>query len=237
MSTNIVGHRGAAGLAPENTSSSFNKAVEYGLDGVEFDVHMTKDNRIVVFHDEKVDRTTDGQGYIKDMTLGEIKKLDAGKFYNIEYRGEKVLTLEETLEIVKNFRIINIELKNSYIRYPGLEEKVLKIIYDNNIEEKVILSSFNHYSLGRVKELSPSIKTGALYMAGLYQPWVYAKKLGVDAIHPYYPAVTPEIIKKCHDQGIEVNVFGTNDENIIKNLMDNNIDMVITDYPERILKL
>ncbi|MDI3547141.1 MAG: glycerophosphoryl diester phosphodiesterase [Halanaerobiales bacterium] len=237
MKPYIIGHRGAMGSAPENTAISFRKALAAGADGVEFDVHMTKDNRLVVIHDERIDRTTDGRGWVKDLTLEEIKGVDAGSYYGPEFAGQRILTLEETLEIVKESRIINIELKNGPIFYPGLEERVIKVITDFRIKEKVIISSFNHYSIHKVKQIAPEVKCGLLYMAGLYQPWEYARNLGVEAIHPYFAGIIPEIVTRCHDHKIEVNVFGVNDEGLLTKMIKLGVDMLITDYPEKALRL
>lgn len=228
----ILGHRGAMGSAPENTAASFKMAMDYGADGVEFDIQLTKDKKIVVVHDFSVNRTTDGNGFIRDLSLKELKKLDAGTKFNSVFTGEKILTLGETLEIVKDSKIINIELKNGPIFYPGLEERVLEIINITGLKEKIIISSFNHYSLNKIKELDPDIKVGILYMAALYQPWEYAKRLGAVAIHPYYQSISPEIISKCHIKGIMVNVFGVNDRKSLKKMIKIGVDSIITDYPE-----
>lgn len=233
----ILGHRGASGHAPENTRVAFEKARELGADGVEFDVQMTKDGIPVVIHDENVVRTTDGQGLVKDLTLEEFKTLDAGSHFGPEFAGEELLTLDETLETVRDFRLINIEIKNGPIFYPDLEEKVLEAVARFNLQEKVILSSFNHYSLHKIRELNPDIRIGVLYMSGLFRPWEYAKKLGARALHPFFAAVTPEIVQESHQHGVEVNVFGANDRGILQQLMAAGVDMIITDYPERAIKL
>src|SRR5690554_5174035 len=148
----IIAHRGASNIAPENTMIAFQKAYQIGADGVEFDVHLTRDGKPVVIHDERVDRTTNGIGYVKSLTLSEIKKLDAGSYFHPNYSEEKILTLEETLDLVKNFKIINIEIKNNLLEYKGIEEKVTNIIRDKKMEQKVICSSFNHFSMLKIKK-------------------------------------------------------------------------------------
>ncbi|HLV08691.1 MAG TPA: glycerophosphodiester phosphodiesterase [Halanaerobiales bacterium] len=237
MKTLIVGHRGAMGTAPENTAVSFKKAIAEGADGIEFDVHLTKDGQPVVIHDEKINRTSDGKGMIKDLTLDELKKYDFGAFFGKEYSGERILTLAETLELTKKCQVINIEIKNGPIFYPGIEEKVLEIIQEFKLEDKVIISSFNHYTIHKVKKLQAEIKGGLLYMAGLYQPWEYARNVGADALHPYYFSITPEEIRHCHENGIKVNVFGVNDEDFIGGFIKAGADMLITDYPGRAFQI
>jgi len=233
----ILGHRGASGAAPENTESAFKKAFQIGADGVELDVHLTKDKELVVIHDERVDRTTDGTGYVKDLTLREIKKLDAGSYFSSQFAGERILTLEEALELVRSFKLINIEIKNMIIKYKDIERELLSTIQGMNLESKVICSSFNHYSIALIKQLSPDIKTGLLYFSTLYQPWVYAERIGADAIHPYYLNVSSNIIKECHRNKIKVNVWTVDDRDMIKKMIKNQVDMIITNYPETALEI
>ncbi|MFW6006800.1 MAG: glycerophosphodiester phosphodiesterase [Halanaerobiales bacterium] len=227
---NIIAHRGASGTAPENTGAAFSKAVEKNSDGVEFDIHFCRDNEIVVIHDCTVDRTTDGSGEIRDLTLNEIKQLDAGRYYAPEFKGEKLLTLQETLDIVAELELINIEIKGNDISREKLK-RVLNIIYEYDIEDNVIISSFNHYALKDIKQLDDNIKTGILYFAEVYNPWDYAAKLQADAIHPYLDGVEEQIVNGCHKNNVEVNVFGVNNEEEIKSVKKMGVDAVITDYP------
>ncbi len=233
----IVGHRGAMGTAPENTAFSFKKAIDTGADGIEFDVHMTKDGYLVVIHDERIGRTTSGKGFIKDLTLKEIKDYDVGSSFSPLYSQERILTLEETLDLVKICSVINVEIKNGPIFYEGIEERVLKIINNYGIQDKVIISSFNHYTIHKIKELEPDVSCGLLYMAGLFKPWEYAQKVGAEALHPFYLSITPELIQLCHQNDIKVNVFGANEPEMLGMLIKANVDMIITDYPEKGIKL
>jgi len=233
----ILGHRGASGTAPENTECAFKKALQDGADGIELDIHLTKDKELVVIHDERVDRTTDGTGYVKDLTLREIKKLDAGSYFSPQFTGERILTLGEALELTRSFKLINIEIKNIIIKYKDIERELLGTIKKMNLESKVICSSFNHYSVALIKKLSPEIKTGLLYVSTLYQPWVYAERIGADAIHPHYLNVSSNIIKECHRNKIKVNVWTVDDRDMIKKMIKNQVDMIITNYPETALEI
>jgi len=229
MGTFIIGHRGAMGERPENTAASFLKAISDGADGIEFDVHLTADGIPVVIHDEKVDRTTDGKGFVGGMTLAEIKKLDAG--YE-DYPDEKILTLEEVLALtIDKCKIINIELKQGPVFYQGLEEKVFDIISNFEIMEKVIISSFNHYTINYIKKRCVEVKCGLLYMAGLYKPWSYAQSVGAEAIHPFAASVNQEIVEGCHKNDISVNVFGVNTEEAVSKMLAYGVDGIITDFP------
>jgi len=235
--TCIIAHRGASNIAPENTGIAFQKAFQIGADGVEFDVHLTSDGEPVVIHDERVDRTTNGIGYVKSLTLSEIKKLDAGSYFHTRYCGEKILTLEEALDLVKNFKIINIEIKNNLLEYNKIEEKVIKIIRDKKMEEKVICSSFNHCSMFKIKKIDPDINTGLLYISLLFQPWKYAQRVGAQAIHPYFISASREIVKRCHDNNVRINVWTVDKEKYIRKMIANKIDCLITNNPEIALSI
>ena len=178
----IIAHRGASSRAPENTMASFRKAVELGADAIELDVHRSKDGYLMVCHDERVDRTSNGKGYIKDFTLRELKSLDAGRWIGEEFKGERMPLLEEVLELVlKNNILLNIELKNGPIFYEGIERDVINLVKNYGLVDETIISSFNHYSLLQVKGIEPRIKTGILYIAGMVSPWEYAKIDKADA--------------------------------------------------------
>lgn len=235
----IIAHRGASAYAPENTMASFVKAIEMNSDGIELDVHMSKDGAIVVCHDEKVDRTTDGEGFIKDLSLSELKKLDAGSWFGEEFKGQKIPELSEVLELIRDTEImLNIELKNAPIIYPSIEKKTIDMITEYGMEDRIIISSFNHYSLIEVKKINPRIKTGILYMAGLVEPWIYAKRLNADALHPlFYNIFAPDFVKGCFENEIMLNPFTVDDEKYIEALVKFKVSGIITNYPDRAVKI
>ena len=138
----VLAHRGASAYAPENTEPAFRKAIELGADGVELDVHLCKDGHMVVNHNFDVDHNSDGLGLIEEYTLRELKQLDFGLWKGVEFKGTSILTLEEALEIVKNMKLINIEIKSAQTPYPGLTEKVCGLVRKMALTQKVILSSF-----------------------------------------------------------------------------------------------
>ncbi|ENK1242898.1 glycerophosphodiester phosphodiesterase [Clostridium sporogenes] len=232
--TKILAHRGASAYAPENTMVAFKKAIDMNADGIELDVHLSKDGHIVIIHDEKVDRTTNGKGEVKDFTLDELKKLDAGFWFSDEYEGERIPTLEELLKLINNTNIyLNIEIKAGYRIYPNIEEKVIDMIEKYKILDRVIISSFDHYSLVRVKEINLNIKTGMLYEAALYEPWDYARSIKVEALHPNYITLTKEFIDKANINNLEINPYTVNDENDMERLIKSKVTSVITNYPDK----
>lgn len=230
----IYAHRGASGYAPENTMCSFKLAIEMGADGIETDIHLSKDGHLVLIHDEKVDRTTTSKGYIKDMTLAEIKKLDAGCKFNEKFKGEKIPTLIELIELTKNTNIIlNIEIKNNKINYPGIEKRLIELIKKYKIEKRVIISSFNHNAIYKIKEIDCSLKTGILYSRNLKRPIRFAKNIKADAIHPKYKRISVKLMIKSKLSNIEVNTFTINTIKQIEKMFKYRVDGIITDYPDK----
>lgn len=234
--TKVYAHRGASGYAPENTMAAFRKAVELGSCGIECDVQMTRDGRLIVCHDETLERTTDGKGFIKDLDYDEIRKLDAGSWFDGKFRNERIPRLMELLELVKdNDILLNIEIKSGIVLYPGIEQKIIAQIDAFNLREKVIISSFNHYSLKECKDIAPSIKTGILYMEGLYKPWNYMRTLDCQCAHPFYLSLVPEICRELKARGYTINAFTVDDPKTAVKLADMGVDGIITNYPDRII--
>lgn len=237
LKTDIIAHRGSSNKTPENTSVSFRQAVRDKADGVEFDVHLTSDKEVVVIHDEKIDRTSNQIGYVKDYTLKELKEFDIGSYFDKKFKDQSILTLKETLEIVKNMDIINIEIKKGYGINEGIEEKIVEVIQEKDLLEKTVISSFNHESLKIIKDIDSKIRTAAILFARLYKPWEYAKKLDCEYLHLYYKLLDKEIVESCHKNNIKINTFTVNNISDMKKLLHINVDGIITDYPLRALKL
>lgn len=237
-----IAHRGFSGKYPENTMRAFEEAVKAGCDGVETDLHLTKDGIIVLCHDETLDRTTNGKGYIHEKSYKELEGLDAGSKFmgkpgmESPRRRYAIPTLDELLDFAKGRSLlINLELKNSIIRYPGLEEMVVRKIHEYRMVDSIIVSSFNHYSLVEVKELDSGIKTGILYASTLFNVHEYAKGLHADAVHPFFPSVQDvEIVNKIHDSGLMINAYTVNDEVHMREMIKLGIDGIITNYPDKL---
>ena len=223
--TKNIAHRGFSASYPENTLLAFQKALDAGCDGIELDVHLTRDKKIVVIHDESVERTTDGSGFVKDMTLDELCALDAGQ-------GEQIPTLEKYLDLVEQAGIIsNIELKNSVFRYPGMEEIVIQAIRERGISQKVILSSFNHYSILECKRIAPEIRCGFLTDSWIVNAGAYTKSHGVECLHPEYRNLTDEIVGEIHANGVAINTYTVDDAQAMARLSALGVAGVITNNP------
>jgi len=221
----VVGHRGAAGLEPENTLRSVRKAVELGVDQVEIDVRMTRDRHIVVIHDETVDRTTNGHGYVKDLTFGEIRKLDAGK-------GEHVPTLEEVLGLTRGKVILQIELKVGEATEP-----VVQLIESLNAEKDVIITSFIHELLGRVHDMNPNLRTGALFFHVQVDICQRALDAHSEAIHIHYRNVESKLVEEAHSRGLKIQVWNPDDIENMKRMLDLGVDGIGTNRPDILLNL
>ena len=231
-------HRGASAVCPENTMSAFIKSLELGATGIETDVQMTKDGQLVLIHDETINRTTNGKGFVKDMTIEEISVQDAGSWFGETFKGEHIPTLEELLELLRERdTILNIELKNGVFMYPGMEEKVIRLVRKFGMTERVVISSFNHYSLVYCKSIAPEIRTGILYMEGLYRPWDYASTVGADALHANHYAVLPEFVAEATKYGKDYHPFTVNTIDRMKALIEAGVSGIITDYPDQLAEL
>lgn len=233
----IYAHRGAKGYRPENTMAAFKLAMEMGADGIETDIHLSKDGYLVLIHDEKVDRTTTKKGYIKDMTLDQIKLLDAGSKFSEEFAGEEIPTLEELIILTKDTDIIlNIEIKNNKMNYPKIEEKLVELIKKYKIEERVIISSFNHNTIYKIKELDENLKTGILYSRNIKRPIRFAKNIKADALHPKHKRVDFKLMIKAKLTGLEINTFTINNTKQMNKMFKYRVDGIITDYPDKAIE-
>ena len=230
----IYAHRGSSGTHPENTLASFREAAKLAVHGVEFDVHMTKDDQLVVIHDERIDRTSNGTGFIKDMTFEELRQFDYGSWFSSDYRREVIPTLEEVLEVFTNtHHKINIELKSDVFPYDGMVEKVISLVMSLELQSRVILSSFDHEAIRLVKKLAPDIETGALFMESLVTPHEYLKSIPADALHVFMPAAIRSGARNAMDNGLAVRAFTVNVEMYADLLKLNGVSAIFTDYPQK----
>ena len=238
MKTLIYAHRGASAYRPENTLEAFSLAIEQKADCIELDVHLTKDSQIVVAHDERLERVSDGTGYIGDHTLAELKSLNFAKPAP-GFPPCVIPTLAEVYTLVKPSALaLNIELKTTERMYPGLPEKLAALTDEYAMGERVIYSSFNHYSLLEMKMLKPDAKTGLLYQLGLVDPWIYANYVKAYAIHPHYliVAALPETVARCHENGVKVNVWTVESPGAVKSMLKCGVDGIITNRPDMAVK-
>lgn len=233
-------HRGFSGKYPENTMLAFKKAVETeGCNGIENDVHLTKDGEVVIIHDEMIDRTcTNGTGYVKDYTYEELKKFDVSFKFAGECEPQHIPTLREYFELVKDKDIItNVELKTGIFEYPGIEKKVWDLISEFGLKDKIIISSFNHFSVKRMKALCPDIKCGFLTETWMIDAGDYTKKHGVECLHPIFCNLTEDVVAEVKSHGIEINTWTVNEESDIRTMIERGVDSVISNFPDVVTKV
>ncbi|WP_433581680.1 glycerophosphodiester phosphodiesterase [Paenibacillus amylolyticus] len=234
----IIAHRGASAVCPENTMSAFERSLELGATGIETDVQMTSDGRLVLIHDETLSRTGGTEGWVKDTTYDQLRTRDAGSWFHADFAGERIPSLEELFKLVQGKgTLLNLELKNGIVSYKGMEEMVIQAIRDWNLEQQVVLSSFNHASLLRCKRLAPEIRTALLYMEKLYRPYDYAAKLEATGLHPYKLAVTQEDVAAALAHGVVTYPFTVNDPAEMQAMIDMGVQGIITDVPDVLASL
>ncbi len=228
----IYGHRGASGHAPENTLEAFRLCMEMGADGFELDVHMSLDGELVVIHDETVDRTTNGTGLVRDLTLAQLKSLDASCGMEA-YRGARIPTLGEVFDLVRDTgHIVNVEIKTDEWFYPQLEEKCLALAKEKGLEDRILYSSFNHYTLMKLRQLKPDAKLAMLFGDIMVKPWEYAKPLNVDYLHPMKMNIyVPGFPEGAADAGYGVNMWTINDPETMQQCLKTGAG-IITNYPD-----
>lgn len=213
----VIGHRGAPGYAPENTMSSFERGLELGCDLIEVDVHMSADRHIVVMHDPDVSRTTDGRGHLKDMDLAAVRKLDAGAWFDGRFRGELV-----------------IEIKGDPQPAEGIESGIIDLIGRYGMLNEVMVISFYHQAVRRLKELEPRVATGILYGGQLLDTVGAARAARADSVRLQRHYCTAELVREVHEAGLTASAWLANDEPVMKHLLEMGIDSIGCDYPDRL---
>lgn len=233
-----IAHRGASSLAPENTMPAFKKAIELKCNGIELDVHLTKDEKVVVIHDDNLKRTTNGSGLVKNFTLKELKKLDAGSYFSEKFKNTTIPTLEEVMDlVVKHNILLDIEIKQSH---PNIEKKVLDIIANYNYENNSLITSFNPKSILKVKNLNSNIKTGLLFFFLQDEPIKLLKNLNGNVLCAdlnYVKLLSKKYIDDIHKNDMQIFAFTIDNPSEMWYLYKNNIDGIITNTPQYLNKL
>lgn len=219
----LTGHRGAAKLEPENTLLSMQKAIDLGVDQIEIDVHLTRDQHLVVIHDTTVDRTTDGEGAIADFTLAAVKQLDAGK-------GERIPTLQEVIDLVCGKVILQIELKG-----PGTAEPVIETVDRNSMENEVLLTSFVHDRLREARQLNPNLRLGALWADPPPDACEQAIDMGAEAIHIQHLNIDSQLVEKAHAHGLKIRAWNPDTIEEIQRVIDLGVDAIGSNRPDLLM--
>jgi glycerophosphoryl diester phosphodiesterase len=232
--TIVYAHRGARGYAPENTMAAFKLANEMKADGIELDVQLSKDGRVVICHDETINRTSNGKGFIKDLTLTELRKFDFGEWFDKRFEGEPIPTLDELLPWFSSTAMeLNIEIKNGPIYYPGLEEKVVSLVEKHKLQNRVVVSSFYHPSLVAIKKLNPAIRTGALFCVRPLNPCRFAEETGADYLHCNRENLDATWVAEAKKSDFGINVWTVNTQQEYALLEPMGVRGIFSDFTDR----
>lgn len=229
----IIAHRGASGSAPENTLVAFEKAIEFGAQSIEIDVQLSKDDVVVILHDELLNRTTNGKGSTSDHTLAELQSLDAGAWFSSAYDGQRIPTLHQVIQCVKGAINLDIEIKNTNNGIRILE-KVIKIVTESNFENHCIISSFDVDVLRTSKSLAPQIAVGWIFDSAIPEN-LYDEKIDIWISH--FMLITKEFVSRAKQTRKLIFAWTVNEMNIIQQMIDFDVDAIITDFPERIKRI
>ena len=241
MTTKILGHGGANRRAPQNTLPAFRAAVEHGADGVEFDVQMSADGVLVICHNFTVDATSNGTGRIDEITFDELRALDFGSWFSAGFAGTQIPTLEEVLDCVRDMEVLNVEIKPARKDRQEVVRKTVETVRAFGLTEKTIFSSFDFNIIRDLKALDPGLVCGLLYdpvpeelfdkrlLRGQYL--TVASEYCADALHPHYLLTNfpRSYVRKCHEAGLMVNVWGISKESELEKYKDRGLDIIITD--------
>ena len=226
----IVAHRGASADAPEHTLAAYDAAVAQGADFLELDVRLSADGQLVVIHDARLERTTDGRGEVQEYTLQALKRLDAGGWFRPSFRGQRIQTVTELIERFRSRVRFAIELKEGSAISPGIEERLVSILQIYDVTEQVLVLSFDHGALRKVREMDPELRTGAL-VAGPLRDLATLTGLGINAVGIEAAAATDHDVKRCLTEGLECFVWVVNDVESARRYARARVTGLVTDRP------
>ncbi len=234
----VLAHRGANKVAPQNTLPAFKKAMEFLSDGLETDVHLSKDGHIVICHNYTIDETSNGVGRVDEMTLAELKRYDFGSYFSNDFIGIALPTLPELLDLTKSMSLINIEIKPPK-KDCDLVKRVVETIHEYGIINNSIVSCFDPECIRQVKEFDKNVKTGLLYEDDdlgneiiSFGVAKYCQQLNADAAHPHRKLITQQDVIELHELGMAVNPWTVNKEEEIVRLTNWGCDALISDVPD-----
>ena len=239
VGTKVFAHRGFSSQFPENTMAAFQASADLGADGIEFDVQLTNDQVPVVIHDLTLDRTTTGKGLVRDYTVSELKSFSAGSWFSDTFKKETIPTLEEVLHWAKSHHCLtlNIELKGSVSDRKLIVASVLPLLKKYDIEDNIILSSFDHKSVHTLQKHNPYLETAIIVAAALYEPENYLRHVNVLGYHFSYVSLLEEEVKTLMRKGFRLRPYTVNEESWMKKFFEIGCDAIFTDEVEKALRI
>lgn len=237
----VLGHRGVRGHASENTLASFEQGIQMGATMLELDIHLSRDQQLVVIHDATMDRTTDGTGLVSDMTLEEIQQLDAGAWFGPEFAGERVPTLQQVIDLVKGRAYLNVEIKvggfgQDRIVYPEIVDLLTDVLTASGMEDDVVVSSFHQPYIKDLKQKLPGVRVALLHQKPVDNLFVMAAEEGWEAVHTHVSLIDEAFVAAAHEKGLRVRAWNPNDAETMRRLIELGVDGIGTDFPEVLLE-
>jgi len=230
-----IGHRGAAGTRPEHTRASFERALELGVDMIELDVQLTRDGALVVLHDLELGRTLPGSGPVRTYPLEELRRLDAGGWFDPAFGGERVLTLGDVFELVGTHAALNVEIKSPESDWEETASRLVRVLRERGRMGDTIVSCFAPGALDRVRAFDADVRLGVLWQKPQREAlWRTAGDLGAVSVHPYWALAGEGLVREAHQRGYAVHVWTVNEAEAITRLGACGVDGIISDFPERL---
>ena len=236
----VIAHRGFSGKAPENTMAAFRRAIEIGSDAIELDVRFSGDGRLVVFHDDTLERTTNGRGKVADLTVKELKQLDAGRWFGPAFTGERIPALREVLELARGRILLNIELKKGdQGRYGMLDlaNQTLREVVEAGMEGRILFSSFDLNAIQRIREKDPRIPVAFITGDFWKSPLDATGGKFFPVLNPGKSVLNERNLSAARQQGVRVNVWTPNTDEEMGKFISMGVDGIITNYPDRLIEL
>lgn len=237
--TRVIAHRGFSAAAPENTVAAVRAAIEIRADMVEIDVTLTADGRVVVIHDETLDRTTDGSGEVSRFTFAELRNLDAGSWFDPKYRDERIPTLDEVLIEVKSRILLNVEIKSEAVER-GIVGEVARTVRRHQMVDQVVVSSFSPDALKEMHAVAPEILTAVLYNATYHEgrdPVEIVNEVGAAVFNIKRQRLTKKMLGRCEEHGIPVGVYTVNTPRRLRRLIKKGVAGIFSDHPNRLIEI
>jgi glycerophosphoryl diester phosphodiesterase len=220
------------GKAPENTLASFTKALELGVDAIELDVHLSQDGEVVVIHDEHLERTTNGHGLVRDHSLASLNSFDAGAYFGTEFRGERIPTLMEVIDLLGERVPVVVEIKNLPMPYAAIEARVIDVARNANALDRIQIISFDHPTIARVRRVCSEVATGVLYVGRMVDAVALARPIDANALCPHWSSVQAMDVRLAHQAGLSVHTWATSDPGTVRQLAALDVDSITTNDPD-----
>ncbi len=229
-----IAHRGASGSTPEHTRPAFERAVELGVDMIELDVQLSRDEKLVVIHDMELTRTTNGTGRVRDRDLAAIKRLDAGRWFSPAFADQPSLTLGEVIRLLDGRARLNVELKAADEDWVALAAEVIRELRATDLLRSTLLSCFEPAALTAVRRAAADARIGLLWQQSDFaDAWRWTGDLHATSLHPHWMLVSADLVQAAHGRGLQLVAWTVNDVDTMRALVGQGVDGIISDFPER----